>query len=380
MTQFLISVALERLAPAGRLLLVGDDEQLEPIWKLPREGPSPCPDAGFVELESLFCVLRRALAPEGRTMFCKGYRCPAGLTDLLEAAIYRGHPSPYRLADQNEGRHALVVPPGHPFAGPLGPILERVLRTESPLVVVRLRTPAPPAADAVLGRQEEIEAAFVAELARAAGAVLRAAPALVAPPPPAAPVPPPSPAGHSAGGGDEDEEEGGEDPGEGASTVGDEGAIAAGGEGPPEGDVFVLTRTHKIKALIRARAPELASAARTIDKAQGQEAPVVIVSYGAYGAPETLAANSHVLNHRRLNVAVSRCIAKCVLVISDEMLDPGLRYFCGGGEGPSEGEAAAIALLRALADGVSHPATKADVLGAAVVDLDLGDLRALLRL
>ena len=75
-------------------------------------------------------------------------------------------------------------------------------------------------------------------------------------------------------------------------------------------------------AQVRLIAERLPSGARvgTVDKFQGQEAPVVIVSLTASSAADVPRGMEFLYSRNRLNVAVSRAKALCVMVASPSLL------------------------------------------------------------
>lgn len=72
--------------------------------------------------------------------------------------------------------------------------------------------------------------------------------------------------------------------------------------------------------LLRARLPEGARVG-TVDKFQGQEAEVVIVSMATSGAEDMPRDASFLLSRNRLNVAISRARCLAILVTSPGLLD-----------------------------------------------------------
>jgi superfamily I DNA and/or RNA helicase len=76
-------------------------------------------------------------------------------------------------------------------------------------------------------------------------------------------------------------------------------------------------------AQVRQLADHLPDEARvgTVDKFQGQEAPVVIVSLAASSAEDVPRGMEFLYSRNRLNVAVSRAKALCVMVGSPSLLD-----------------------------------------------------------
>ena len=60
----------------------------------------------------------------------------------------------------------------------------------------------------------------------------------------------------------------------------------------------------------------------TVDKFQGQEAPVVIYSMSASSVEDAPKGMSFLFNPNRLNVATSRAKSVCILVASPKLLEP----------------------------------------------------------
>jgi superfamily I DNA and/or RNA helicase len=63
----------------------------------------------------------------------------------------------------------------------------------------------------------------------------------------------------------------------------------------------------------------------TVDKFQGQEAPVVIYSMAASTVEEAPRGISFLFNPNRLNVATSRAMSACILVASPKLFDADCR-------------------------------------------------------
>jgi hypothetical protein len=85
-------------------------------------------------------------------------------------------------------------------------------------------------------------------------------------------------------------------------------------------DVLVVAPYNNQVALIRGLLPDGARVA-TVDKFQGQEAPVVLYSMTLTSAEDAPRGVSFLYDLHRLNVAVSRATALEVVVMSEELLD-----------------------------------------------------------
>jgi len=98
------------------------------------------------------------------------------------------------------------------------------------------------------------------------------------------------------------------------------------GEEAPMGpaDVLVVAPYNAQVALIKAALPDGARVG-TVDKFQGQEAPVVIYSMTSTSADEAPRGVSFLYDLNRLNVAVSRAQALAVVVLSPLLLDAPVR-------------------------------------------------------
>ncbi|WP_222271929.1 TM0106 family RecB-like putative nuclease [Modestobacter marinus] len=104
------------------------------------------------------------------------------------------------------------------------------------------------------------------------------------------------------------------------------GWVGASGErhviGPE--DVLVVAPYNSQVALIRGLLPDGARVG-TVDKFQGQEAPVVLYSMTSTSAEDAPRGVSFLYDLNRLNVAVSRAKALAVVVMSEELLDAPVR-------------------------------------------------------
>jgi superfamily I DNA and/or RNA helicase len=62
----------------------------------------------------------------------------------------------------------------------------------------------------------------------------------------------------------------------------------------------------------------------TVDKTQGQEAKVVIVSYGVSDADTAMSEAEFIYSLNRLNVSITRAKSKCVIFLPRPLLEPPL--------------------------------------------------------
>jgi uncharacterized protein len=86
------------------------------------------------------------------------------------------------------------------------------------------------------------------------------------------------------------------------------------------GDILVVTPYNMQVATLEADLPAGASIG-TVDKFQGQEAPVVIISMTTSSAEEMPRDHEFLFSRNRLNVAVSRAQALAVIVASGRLLE-----------------------------------------------------------
>jgi superfamily I DNA and/or RNA helicase len=89
-------------------------------------------------------------------------------------------------------------------------------------------------------------------------------------------------------------------------------------------DVLVVAPYNNQVALIRRALPDGVRVG-TVDKFQGQEAPVVVYSMTSTSAEDAPRGVSFLYDLHRLNVAVSRAKALAVVVVSEELLDAAVR-------------------------------------------------------
>jgi uncharacterized protein len=90
----------------------------------------------------------------------------------------------------------------------------------------------------------------------------------------------------------------------------------------PEDILIVAPYNSQVSAL-RDRLPAIKIG--TVDKFQGQEAPVVIYSMTSSSADDAPRGMSFLYNLNRLNVATSRAKAMCILVASPRVFEPECR-------------------------------------------------------
>jgi uncharacterized protein len=91
-----------------------------------------------------------------------------------------------------------------------------------------------------------------------------------------------------------------------------------------EGDILVVTPYNSQVAAIKERVPR-GVAVGTVDKFQGQEAPVVLYSMASSSAEDAPRGMSFLYNPNRFNVATSRARCACILVASPRVLEPDCR-------------------------------------------------------
>jgi uncharacterized protein len=89
-------------------------------------------------------------------------------------------------------------------------------------------------------------------------------------------------------------------------------------------DVLVVTPYNAQVRTLRHRVPDGVRVG-TVDKFQGQEAPVVIVSLASSSGEEAPRGISFVFNRNRINVATSRAQCRVELVCSPRLLEADCR-------------------------------------------------------
>lgn len=85
-------------------------------------------------------------------------------------------------------------------------------------------------------------------------------------------------------------------------------------------DILVVSPYNMQVSLLKRTLPPGARVG-TVDKFQGQEAPVVIVSMATSFGGDSPRGTEFLFNHNRLNVAISRAQCLAVLVRSERLLD-----------------------------------------------------------
>ena len=91
-----------------------------------------------------------------------------------------------------------------------------------------------------------------------------------------------------------------------------------------ERDILVVTPYNAQVAALADRLPA-AIRAGTVDRFQGQEAPVVIYSAARSSAEDAPRGMGFLYDPHRLNVATSRARCTCILVASPRLLEPDCR-------------------------------------------------------
>ena len=87
--------------------------------------------------------------------------------------------------------------------------------------------------------------------------------------------------------------------------------------------LIVAPYNAQVSALVEAL-PALADRIGTVDRFQGQEAPVVIYSMTSSSPEDAPRGMEFLYNRFRFNVATSRAKALCILVGSPELFEPGV--------------------------------------------------------
>ena len=87
-------------------------------------------------------------------------------------------------------------------------------------------------------------------------------------------------------------------------------------------DILIVAPYNAQVAALKEKLPELADRIGTVDKFQGQEAPVVIYSMTSSGPEDAPRGMEFLYNPNRFNVATSRARALCILVGSPLLLEP----------------------------------------------------------
>ena len=87
-------------------------------------------------------------------------------------------------------------------------------------------------------------------------------------------------------------------------------------------DILIVAPYNAQVALLQERIPQLASSIGTVDKFQGQEAPVVIYSMTSSSPEDAPRGMEFLYSPNRFNVATSRPRAICILVGNPSLLEP----------------------------------------------------------
>lgn len=280
------AVAINAVAPAGRLILAGDHLQLPPIIT----GTYPNPTAPERPLHrSIFeavCPAVPASQPLRRQLL-ENFRMNDVLTSSAARLLYGRD---YRCGSAAIARRRLTAP----LPKDLDPLSAACLDPEYPLVLVLLH-------GLHTARANPIEADLVAQLVTTLRAHLQGAD---------------------------------------GKRYRDDAAFFRNG-------VFVVSPHH---AQIRAIQQELAKQRQwgaapfvdTVDKMQGQEADAVIVSYGVSDPEFAEREAEFIYGINRLNVALTRARSKCIVCLPQPLLDATPQVL------DSEDAAAGLAFMRRL--------------------------------
>lgn len=271
-----LALALTLLAPDGRLVLVGDHLQLPPITK----GDYPAPEDRLPGLEASIFRYLHARDGEGDQTFTRAlvenWRMNETLCRFPARTIY---PPSYAPANEAVAERALRLDPP-PGTGPCGSRFDLVsflLAPEYPLAVAIFE-------DVRATVENQPEAELIALLAR----MLRDR--MVNP------------------------------------ETGDHySPDAAGDRAFWRKGVGVVCPHHAQIHAVRRLLGELHDRpwvpfVDTVDKMQGQQSEVVLVSYGVSDVETALAEASFIYSRNRLNVAVTRGRSKCVVCLSRPLL------------------------------------------------------------
>ena len=271
-----LALALTLLAPDGRLVLVGDHLQLPPITK----GDYPAPEDRLPGLEASIFRYLHARDGEGDQTFTRAlvenWRMNETLCRFPARTIY---PPSYAPANEAVAERALRLDPP-PGTGPCGSRFDLVsflLAPEYPLAVAIFE-------DVRATVENQPEAELIALLAR----MLRDR--MVNP------------------------------------ETGDHySPDAAGDRALWRKGVGVVCPHHAQIHAVRRLLGELHDRpwvpfVDTVDKMQGQQSEVVLVSYGVSDVETALAEASFIYSRNRLNVAVTRGRSKCVVCLSRPLL------------------------------------------------------------
>lgn len=89
--------------------------------------------------------------------------------------------------------------------------------------------------------------------------------------------------------------------------------------------LFVVSPHHKqinlIKEEVAKLKPDWEPFVDTVDKMQGQEADVVLISYGLSSVAEAMSQSSFIYSRNRMNVSITRAKKKCILLLSEALFE-----------------------------------------------------------
>ena len=280
-------IAFSAAKPDGAVILAGDDRQLPPIIH------GDYPDEHAHMLTSVFAYMRqrieeRALAEPGfdaRTIFQleENFRMNKPLTDYPARMLYED-----RFFSQQEGIRITTDPP---LPADSDDPIDFMLHPDRPVVLVRYAAPVSFTA------RNSLEADIVARIAaRLAGILVQ-------------------PGRKDEGGGMKDA---------GSSFIPPPSSFYFAEDG------FAVLSPHRaqnaaIRAALAARgfgtADRPLPLVDTVDKLQGQERDVVVVSYGVADEEYAEAEAAFLLSSHRFNVATTRPRRKLIVLCSDAVLD-----------------------------------------------------------
>ena len=266
-------IAFSAAKPAGAVILAGDDRQLPPIIH------GDYPDEHEHMLTSVFAYMRQRIETraqgepgfEARTIFQleENFRMNKPLTDYPARVLYQD-----RFYSQQAGIRITTDPP---LPAETDDPIDFILHPDRPVVLVRYVAPVSFTA------RNPLEADLVARIAARLAAIMAR-------------------------------------PGDGA--VGDAVYFAADG--------FAVLSPHRAQnAAIRAALAGYGFGTEerplplvdTVDKLQGQERDVVVVSYGVADEEYAEAEAKFLLSSNRFNVATTRPRRKLIVLCSDAVLD-----------------------------------------------------------
>ena len=89
-----------------------------------------------------------------------------------------------------------------------------------------------------------------------------------------------------------------------------------------ENDLLIVAPYNAQESAISERIPKMAQRVGTVDRFQGQEAPIVIYSMTSSGPEDAPRGMEFLYNPNRFNVATSRARALCILVGCPKLFEP----------------------------------------------------------